>query len=439
MRTSRFVAPVLIFVFAICIFPGVVKEDLAELAVSGNEKIAERAIARLRALGETGLDSLLNAHGKEIRRFTERGVRTARWRRITKAIDRVSGQKDAYASGLFWYTDLAKAQEAARSKDRLVLSLRLLGNLDEEFSCANSRFFRSILYSDSSISNYLKKHYVLHWQSVRPAPRITIDFGDGRKLVRTVTGNSVHYVLDTDGGVIDALPGLYGPSAFLEYLETLNTSRKAAARDSGYWESFRRARRLALLSRLDIERKRAAGPIKTRGRTGIDAPDAAKSIKRPPTAIAASRRAVTKTLVERPSVTEVLGRSLAEDDPDEQAALVRIARNQGPARISERSIAFIRWKLGNARSFGSEEFSSMIRKLERSVALDTARNEYLFHTRIYGWLANKDLRDLTILNNKIYSELFLTPRDDRWLGLYSPDVFSGLENNGIVQDKNDNE
>ena len=56
---------------------------------------------------------------------------------------------------------------------------------------------------------------MLHWQSVRPVPTVTIDFGDGRKLERTLTGNSIHYILDSQGRPIDALPGLYGPQAFL--------------------------------------------------------------------------------------------------------------------------------------------------------------------------------------------------------------------------------
>ena len=71
----------------------------------------------------------------------------------------------------------------------------MLGKLTDEFSCANSRFFRTSLYSNKEISNYLRDNFVLHWQSVRPVPRVTIDFGDGRKLERTLTGNSAHYVL----------------------------------------------------------------------------------------------------------------------------------------------------------------------------------------------------------------------------------------------------
>jgi hypothetical protein len=54
-------------------------------------------------------------------------------------------------------------------------------------------------------------------------PLITIDFGDGRKLERTVTGNSIHYILNSDGQILDALPGVYGPQAFARSLASAET------------------------------------------------------------------------------------------------------------------------------------------------------------------------------------------------------------------------
>src|SRR5437762_12125174 len=143
---------------------------------------------------------------------------TPQWHRLSAALDAVSQQKDSYLSGLYWYTDFDQAKSAARATGKPILSLRLLGKLSEEYSCANSRFFRTILYSNSEVSKMLRERFILHWQSVRPAPRVTIDFGDGRKLERTLTGNSIHYILDSDGRTVDALPGLYGPKAFLRGL-----------------------------------------------------------------------------------------------------------------------------------------------------------------------------------------------------------------------------
>jgi hypothetical protein len=133
--------------------------------------------------------------------------------KLRQDIDRVALQRDAYASRLFWYTDLGEAKAEAQRTGKPILSLRLLGKLDEELSCANSRLFRIVLYANPQISQFLRDTYVLHWSSERPVPQITLDFGDGRVVQRTITGNSVHYVLDSQGRMVDALPGLYGPAA----------------------------------------------------------------------------------------------------------------------------------------------------------------------------------------------------------------------------------
>ena len=107
------------------------------------------------------------------------------WTRLRAEIDAAAHQRDAAWSGLYWYTSLPEALAAAKREGKPVLSLRLLGRLDEELSCANSRFFRTALYANAAISDELRRNWILHWESVRPAPKVTIDFGDGRVLTRT--------------------------------------------------------------------------------------------------------------------------------------------------------------------------------------------------------------------------------------------------------------
>src|SRR6476661_4144014 len=91
-----------------------------------------------------------------------------------------------------WFTDFDAAMAHARHTSKPILSLRLLGNLTDELSCANSRFFRKLLYPDPAIHQMLREQFVLHWQSVRPVPKVTIDFGGGVRVERTLTGNSAH-------------------------------------------------------------------------------------------------------------------------------------------------------------------------------------------------------------------------------------------------------
>jgi hypothetical protein len=85
-----------------------------------------------RSMGRAGLDAYVKRYGS----FASRDL------------DHVCAQKDGHTSLLYWHTDLDAALADARRARRPILSLRLLGRLDEELSCANSRFFRKLLYPD---------------------------------------------------------------------------------------------------------------------------------------------------------------------------------------------------------------------------------------------------------------------------------------------------
>jgi hypothetical protein len=220
MRTKASTLLVLSFAltlfFAHAINANTNPKTLARQAVSENPKESGPAILELREMRQAGLDALFEVYADEIKRFANGADnQNPSWQRLTAALDGVSQQRNSYASRLYWHTDFEQAKQAARASGKPILSLRLLGNLSEEYSCANSRFFRTVLYANKTVADVLRERFVLHWKSVRPAPRVTIDYGDGRKLERTLTGNSIHYILDAEGRVVDALPGLYGPQAFL--------------------------------------------------------------------------------------------------------------------------------------------------------------------------------------------------------------------------------
>ncbi len=72
-----------------------------------------------------------------------------------------------------------------------------------------------MLLSDDKVAKFLNEQVVPCWESLRPAPKVNIDFGDGRKLTRTLQGNTVMYLCLADGRVVDALPGVYTPADFL--------------------------------------------------------------------------------------------------------------------------------------------------------------------------------------------------------------------------------
>lgn len=75
-----------------------------------------------------------------------------------------------------------------------------------------------MLFSHSSVSNLVRSRFVAAWQSVRPVPHVTIDFGDGHKLERTLNGNVVTWICDPQGRVIDAIPGLCDAETYVRRL-----------------------------------------------------------------------------------------------------------------------------------------------------------------------------------------------------------------------------
>lgn len=384
-------------------------------AVAGG-RAGEHAIARLRNAGPLGLEVLLDVHEAEA---AHPGPA------LRSAIERVAAQRDAHVSRLYWYTDLETAKRVAQRDGKPILSLRLLGRLDEELSCANSRFFRTALYPDSDVSRRLREAFVLHWSSERPAPKITIDFGDGRRLERTITGNSIHYVLDADGRVVDALPGLYGPREFLERLtdaEAIEARVRRAPPEER--EEALRAWHRARIGALDDAWVRELGP----GAAPL-APIVAAGFPAPPARLAVPI-AVSKAMVEAPVVQAIQGPVLPLPSPANGAAWQAfVSRAAEREHLDANSRALVRAKMAPTDDAG---FARRLGAFERAMAEDTVRNELTLHRIVHEWLAMSPApRDLETLDARVYASLFLTPRSDPWLGLMG-DAYSGIEGDGVV-------
>lgn len=422
-------------------------ETLARLAVSENVAESGPAITALRGMGPAGLRAMLELYRTEIER---RAADTAsskdpspEWRRLTAALDSVSQQRDSYASGLYWYTDFEQAKRAAAAERKPILSLRLLGNLNEEFSCANSRFFRTVLYANREVANLLRERFILHWKSVRPAPRVTIDFGDGRKLERTLTGNSIHYILDTQGRLVDALPGLYGPKAFMRGLaQAEEVVKQYAGQDEGRQASiFFRYHR----ARINLTAAAWAADVqKIGGKVPNTVLARVASRNQNPSAMEAAPLAMTKMAVETNILRSITNDARELEATTDKDAWAKIAAlHLGDSRLDERSVALIRrhtpattesMSAGHAETSGNDQLSRIVENLERNMALDTVRNEYILRNRIHAWLATSLWNtQVETFNDRVYAELFLTPGSDPWLGLYSPDSYTALENGGLIR------
>jgi hypothetical protein len=381
-------------------------DTLAREATSVHSPQASAAIEQLRAAGPAGLDAMFEVYAERIEaRQNVASAKDPNWEQLRAALDTIAQQRDSYTSHLYWFTDLEKAKSAARAAGKPILSLRLLGKLNEEFTCANSRFFRTTLYPNAEVSRYLRDHFILHWQSARPVPRITIDMGDGRRIERTITGNSIHYVLDADGNPIDALPGLYGPQAFLAELNHAVTAEQQAFKLSG----SERAQYLTdyHAARLAEIHKQWSSDLAKIGDTSAPAPEAMDS------------EAVWQKIAALHSAESVL-------DPN----AVRLIESKQPPTAAEAA------RITMTKMAIETPMIRTLRNLQRSIAEDTVRNEYQLHSRIHEWFVNGAApANLAALNSKIYAELFLTPNSDPWLGLAPSDVYSALDAGGLVQTK----
>ncbi|KAF3890280.1 MULTISPECIES: thioredoxin domain-containing protein [Nostocales] len=393
--------------------------------ISKTSKLSQE-VATLRQQGQTGLEIFLKSHANALNSSNVE---------IRQALDSLCQQKDCYASQLYWYTDLEKAKAAATASGKPILSLRLLGNLDTDLSCANSRFFRVALYPNAEISKVLRENFILHWQSVRPVPKVTIDFGDGRKLERTITGNSIHYILDSSGRPIDAIPGLYGPKAFLTSLQQGEVAAKEYSKRNG-------SQREAFLRQYHSDRLTTLQNQWTADLAKLDIQSPPRLVASPsnegetPSATVAGAVAVSKMRVESPILNNIQPQSAENPNTPleitDQATWSRIAQLYAEsAKLDKNSIALIGDKKFQSAK-NPQDISKLIRNFEAAMALDTVRNEYILHRQIHQWFVQGNQTSyVDSLNKKVYAELFLTPSSDPWLGLAPTDIYSAIDNEGI--------
>ena len=421
----RFLSLILLVLFSAQIS---LSNELARNAVSENASLSAPAIEELRSLGPTGLQTLMTEYAREINQHVANptAASDAQWQRISTALDTVAQQKNSYISGLYWYTDLESAKKASAASGKPILSLRLLGKLTDEFSCANSRFFRTVLYPNAEVSAALRDRFVLHWQTVRPVPTITIDFGDGRKLERTLTGNSIHYILDSQARMVDALPGLYGPKAFLRGLANAETLFKSLAGKNDQERKFMLSQyystqhnKISASWTIDVQKIGGQAP---KGFRVVEGNNGEALLISP----LAMTKAITEASILRAMVAaaEELGKLTDEDGWRKIAQL-----HSSDAVLDDRSISLIKHQNPN---LSEQEFAQLLQKFQDLIALDTVRNEYLMHTELYTWLVKDPVRDdVEKLNEQVYAKLFLTPKSDPWLGLFSADVYTALDNGGV--------
>ena len=338
-----------------------------------SEEDFEDGVDALRDKGPAGLDEILAAR--------DRAPDEETWRR---AVDAVAAQRGAHRSELFWHTDLDEALQRAEAEDKKVLSLKLLGNLSDEYSCANSRLFRTVLYTHPGVRAELDENWVLHWSSERPAPHVTIDMGDGRSLTRTITGNSIHYALDAEGHPIDAFPGLWAPEPFVA----------------------------ALVGARNDEPVASPKPAITRQAL-------ASVVPRSTSAEVPMAMTMGKMMIEQPML-DGMGFGEATPEPIDPSVWRREASS---IQLHQEALDVL------AEENPEVDLGPMVLQLQSDIAADSIRNEVWLRPQILRSMG--EFEDLESLNRWVYDEVFLTPADDPWLGLVNDSVYTGLDGGGV--------
>jgi hypothetical protein len=90
--------------------------------------------------------------------------------------------------------------------------------------------------------------------------------------------------------------------------------------------------------------------------------------------------------------------------------------------LGSRSLALLRLKAA------TDDVAGLADSLSTNATADGLRNELMMHRRIHAlFVEDPSLVRFEALNERVYTEIFLTPAGDPWLGLRADDVWDAIE------------
>ena len=297
-----------------------------------------------------------------------------------------------------------------------------------------------MLHGDPDVSSYLRRNFILHWSSERPVPKVRVDYGDGRVWETTLTGNSIHYVLDKEGNVFDALPGLWDPVSFVLTLEnvarrmkgekqlvlSLPTLSATEARDKSEAERATRLSPSKAMSQARVVRDVAtdSGPNKAAAATSPAGTNPVHPVvlqrvlksNRYSSMTSRAARAVeisiSKCYVEA-EVIRKIGMPSASQSPHRQPEV----------RIHPKVVERIR---ARASETGADP-DAMVNAFLQTLELDTLAMRQM-REQILVALSTGQFKQRTFdeVNAWVYDKLFLTPASDPWLGMRNTNAWDGI-------------
>jgi hypothetical protein len=150
-----------------------------------------------------GLNGVAATNDREADGQTNGRLRTAR--------DRIGAQLDD-VSGLYWYTDLELARR--RRGAPAGRSCRCACSADWTRTCRapTAAFFRVALYANVDVSRLLRQAFVLHWGVGAAGAAHDDRLRRRAQARRTITGNSLHWILIPTGTSWTCCPVSTGPA-----------------------------------------------------------------------------------------------------------------------------------------------------------------------------------------------------------------------------------
>ncbi|MGV3722774.1 MAG: hypothetical protein ACO1SX_17865 [Actinomycetota bacterium] len=307
------------------------------------------------------------------------------------------------------------------------------------------------MLSDPEIARTINEKFVACWDTVRPVPKVTIDFGNGKSLVRTLAGNTVISICLPDGRPLDAFPGVYTPADFkaqlaptLDLFASLNWKQDRASQVSAQVGEWHRARfvegvqkegRRTTLSKAAVE----SPLLQALGIRGMNAmsfgagpspsapePDAAATPSAPMEPMlrtTTSKAAVQSVVLDRlstvppaavPSVRPV---PPASPDPlaDPRGAFAALSSRIEDASKRAATIRELRTNLNPATAAQPKTPEQLGKE---AVEADSRINVQAIRPAVHLWfMANGALPNQRQLRDAMYKDLLHVPVDDPYLGL----------------------
>lgn len=257
--------------------------------------------------------------------------------------------------------------------------------------------------------------FVCAWESVRPVPRVEIDFGDGHRMTRTLNGNVITFLCTPDGKVFDVLPGVYSAEGYLAGLKrALDLFASMYAGESyavGHDPRYRwsvNEEGLAAYHRLASEGVERI-PVMRDGRVEADAGE---------------MRYASKAMVEEPIKVLMAGRldtpeaRFATGGPENHDLGERLAVSKKEIELPVKRAISRELEVVAAKTAIEQPVKLAIsNEADGLLAMDTRINERLRAEQLHAMLSTAPLLAPADLSMRIYEEVLHVAVSDPHLGL----------------------